>query len=144
MDDASMLHADLAALVGTVLHERYRVESLLGSGGMGAVFKAHHVGLDRDVAIKVLHPEFGRDPTAGKRFEREATSASRLDHPNCVRVTDCATTETGLSYLVMELLTGTELLARLGQPWPPRAAISSAKQIFAGLEHAHYFGIVHR
>jgi serine/threonine protein kinase len=139
-----MLHADLAALVGTMLHDRYRVESLLGSGGMGAVFKGHHTGLGRDVAIKVLHPEFGRDPSVGKRFEREATSASRLDHPNCVRVTDFGTTETGTTYLVMELLSGTELQARLGQPWVPQAMIATAKQMLAGLEHAHHFGIVHR
>jgi hypothetical protein len=139
-----MLHADLAALVGAMLHDRYRVDSLLGSGGMGAVFKGHHVGLDRDVAIKVLHPEFGRDPSVGKRFEREATSASRLDHPNCVRVTDFGTTETGTTYLVMELLSGAELKDRLGQPWAPQAAIATAKQMLAGLEHAHHFGIVHR
>jgi serine/threonine protein kinase len=139
-----MLHADLVALVGATLHDRYRVESLLGSGGMGAVFKGHHTGLGRDVAIKVLHPEFGRDPSVGKRFEREATSASRLDHPNCVRVTDFGTTETGTTYLVMELLSGTELQARLGQPWAPRAMIATAKQVLAGLEHAHHFGIVHR
>jgi eukaryotic-like serine/threonine-protein kinase len=139
-----MLHADLEALVGSTIHERYRVESLLGVGGMGAVFKAHHVGLGRDVAIKVLHPEFGRDPSVGKRFEREATSASRLDHPNCVRVTDFGTTGSGTSYLVMELLAGTELEIRLGQPWPPQVMIATAKQILAGLEHAHHFGIVHR
>jgi serine/threonine protein kinase len=139
-----MLHADLAALVGAMLHERYRVDSLLGSVGMGAVFKGHHTGLGRDVAIKVLHPEFGRDPSVGKRFEREATSASRLDHPNCVRVTDFGTTETGTTYLVMELLSGTELQARLGQPWAPQAMIATAKQMLAGLEHAHHFGIVHR
>jgi serine/threonine protein kinase len=139
-----MLHADLAALVGTTLHDRYRVDSLLGSGGMGAVFKARHVGLDRDVAIKVLHPELGRDPSIGKRFTREATSASRLDHPNCVRVSDFGTTESGTTYLVMELLTGTELDARLGEPWAPKSMIATARQILAGLEHAHHFGIVHR
>jgi serine/threonine protein kinase len=139
-----MLHADLEALVGAKLHERYRVDSLLGTGGMGAVFKGHHVGLGRDVAIKVLHPEFGRDPSVGKRFEREATSASRLDHPNCVRVTDFGTTETGTTYLVMELLSGTELKARLGQPWAAQAMIATAKQMLAGLEHAHHFGVVHR
>ena len=144
VDDASNLHADLVALVGTMLHERYRVDSLLGSGGMGAVFKGHHVGLGRDVAIKILHPEFGRDPSVGKRFEREAKSASRLDHPNCVRVTDFGTTEKGTTYLIMELLTGTELKGRLGQPWPTKSVIATAKQMLAGLEHAHLNGLVHR
>ncbi|KIG14787.1 serine/threonine protein kinase [Enhygromyxa salina] len=144
MSESAHLHPDLEALVGATLHDRYRVDSLLGVGGMGAVFKACHTGLDRDVAIKVLHPEIGRDASVSKRFDREATSASRLDHPNCVRVTDFGTTEAGTKYLVMELLEGTELEARLGRPWAPAATIETAKQILSGLEHAHHFGIVHR
>ncbi|PRQ07291.1 serine/threonine-protein kinase [Enhygromyxa salina] len=144
MSESAHLHPDLEALVGATLHDRYRVDSLLGVGGMGAVFKARHTGLDRDVAIKVLHPEIGRDASVSKRFDREATSASRLDHPNCVRVTDFGTTEDGTKYLVMELLAGSELEARLGHAWSPAATIDTAKQILAGLEHAHHFGIVHR
>ena len=139
-----MLHPDLEALVGTVVHGRYRIDALLGVGGMGAVFRAHHTGLDRDVAIKILHPDIARDPSIGKRFEREATSASRLDHPNCVRVTDFGTTEAGITYLVMEMLEGSELADKLGSPWTAAAAIETATQILAGLEHAHHFGIVHR
>jgi tRNA A-37 threonylcarbamoyl transferase component Bud32 len=142
--DSAKLHSDLEALIGSVLHDRYRVDSLLGAGGMGAVFKARHTGLERDVAIKVLHPEIGRDESVSKRFDREATSASRLDHPNCVRVTDFGTTDKGTKYLVMELLEGSELLDRLSEPWDPEAMIETAKQILAGLEHAHHFGIVHR
>jgi hypothetical protein len=138
------LHPDLQELVGTVVHERYRVDGLLGRGGMGAVFKGHHIGLRRDVAIKVLRPELGRDPSTGKRFDREAHSVSRLDHPNCVRVSDFGTTEGGVKYLVMELLEGAELEASLGQPWEPLRAVDSIIQILEGLEHAHHFGIVHR
>ncbi len=138
------LHLDLQALVGSVIHDRYRVDELLGAGGMGAVFKAHHIGLRRDVAIKVLRPELGRDSTTGKRFDREAHSVSRLDHPNCVRVTDFGTTEGGIKYLVMELLEGAELKASLGQPWAPARAVGTIIQMLEGLEHAHRVAIVHR
>jgi serine/threonine protein kinase len=142
--ETAKLHLDLEALVGSTIHGRYAVESLLGVGGMGAVFKGRHTGLQRGVAIKVLHPEIGRDPAVSKRFDREAQSASRLDHPNCVRVTDFGTTENGTKYLVMELLEGDELDSRLGQPWPPDRAVATIEQVLRGLEHAHYVGIVHR
>jgi serine/threonine protein kinase len=134
----------LAALVGEVLDGHYRLDRLLGAGGMGAVYKAHHTELQRDVAIKILHPDIGGDQSISKRFDREAQSASRLDHPNCVRVTDFGTTPTGVKYLVMELLEGEELGARIGKPWAPEAACVVLDQIFAGLEHAHHHGIVHR
>jgi serine/threonine protein kinase len=142
--ELAKLHSDLEALVGKIIHERYRVDSLLGVGGMGAVFKGYHTGLKRDVAIKLLHPEIGRDESVSKRFDREATSASRLDHPNCVRVSDFGTTESGAKYLVMEFLEGAELEASLGKPWAPLEAVRVAQQMFAGLEHAHHFGVVHR
>ncbi len=144
MGGPAKLHSDLEALVGTVIHDRYRVESLLGVGGMGAVFRGHHVGLRRAVAIKVLHPEIGRDESTSKRFDREATSASRLDHPNCVRVTDFGSTENGTKYLVMEFLEGRELKDSMGQALPPARAVQIAIQIFQALEHAHHFGVVHR
>jgi serine/threonine protein kinase len=134
----------LAALVGQVLDGHYRLDRLLGAGGMGAVYKAHHTELHRDVAIKILHPDIGADPSISKRFDREAQSASRLDHPNCVRVTDFGTTDAGVKYLVMELLEGEELAAKLGKPWAPEAACAVLEQILAGLEHAHHHGIVHR
>jgi serine/threonine protein kinase len=134
----------LAALVGQVLDGHYRLDRLLGAGGMGAVYKAHHTELQRDVAIKILHPDIGADPSISKRFDREAQSASRLDHPNCVRVTDFGTTSAGVKYLVMELLEGEELGARLGKPWAPEAACVVLDQVLAGLEHAHHNGIVHR
>jgi serine/threonine protein kinase len=134
----------LEALVGQVIDGHYRLDKLLGAGGMGAVYKARHLGLERDVAIKILHPDIGGDPSISKRFDREAQSASRLDHPNCVRVSDFGTTAEGIKYLVMELLEGEELHARLGQPWPPDAVLYVIEQVLAGLEHAHACGIVHR
>jgi serine/threonine protein kinase len=131
-------------LVGATLDDRYRIDALLGQGGMGAVFKATHVGLHREVAVKVLHPEIGQDGQIAKRFEREAHSASRLDHPHCVRVTDFGATAEGMKYLVMELLTGCELTKRLGKPWPWADAVGIAEQVLEALIHAHHHGIVHR
>jgi serine/threonine protein kinase len=138
------LHPDLKSLIGSVIHERYRVDELLGRGGMGAVFKGYHVSLQRAVAIKVLHPEVGRDAEMTARFTREAHSVSRLDHPNCVRAIDFGTTDSGVRYLIMELLDGEELQASLGQPWAAAQAIDVAMQILDGLDHAHHCGVVHR
>ncbi|PRQ07420.1 serine/threonine-protein kinase [Enhygromyxa salina] len=136
--------APLEAMIGQVLDDHYRLDALLGAGGMGAVYRARHTSLQRDVAIKVLHPDIGGDPSISKRFDREAHSASRLDHPNCVRVSDFGTTSAGVKYLVMDLLEGRELGASLGKPWDPVDACEVLDQILAGLEHAHHCGIVHR
>src|SRR5690349_25026890 len=89
MDDPHVVSAvDPWALVGQTIAERYRVDALIGVGGMGSVLRCHHLGLGRDIAVKVLHPERSAHPEASARFTREARSASRLDHPNCVRVLD--------------------------------------------------------
>ncbi|MBK8239744.1 MAG: serine/threonine protein kinase [Deltaproteobacteria bacterium] len=140
---------DPAVLVGRVIAERYRVEAVLGRGGMGAVLRCHHLGLQRDVAVKLLHPKLADDREIAARFEREAASASRLDHPNCVRVLDFGAWQAvpgaaPAKYLAMQLLEGGELTAQLGKPLPPRRAIALMQQILAGLEHAHAHGIVHR
>jgi serine/threonine protein kinase len=138
------LDDDLRALVGQVIGGRYRVDAVLGFGGMGAVFRAHHLGLRRDVAVKVLHPDIGLDRRASMRFDREAQSASRLDHPNCVRVTDFGSTKNGIKYLVMELLEGTELKEMLDAPMRPARVVDIALQVLEGLAHAHHQGLVHR
>ncbi len=135
--------AELQALVGQTIDERYRIDEVLGSGGMGAVFKGYHLGLEHEVAIKVLHPDLmGR--TSAKRFQREAQSASKLDHPNIVRVTDFGSLPNGGNYLVMQLLEGQELTDMLGGPWVPERAVNLIMQVCSALEHAHYHGIVHR
>jgi serine/threonine protein kinase len=134
----------LEAFVGRTLQGRYRIDALLGMGGMGGVFRAHHLGLAHDVAIKVLRSEMRSGHIAPARFQREARSASRLDHPNCVRVTDFGELEDGTKFLVMELLVGDELKRRLGAPLDPAEAIDIALQILDGLEHAHAHGVVHR
>jgi len=138
------LHPTLRELPGKTIVERYRVDEALGVGGMGAVFRGRHLGLKRDVAIKVLHPDLTRDPEISKRFDREAHSASRLDHPNCLRVTDVGSTEDGVKFMVMDLLSGGELADRLGAPIPPDRAVLMVLQILRGLEHAHDNGVIHR
>ena len=138
------LAPELARLPGTVLDGKYRIDSVLGIGGMGAVFKAEHVGLKRDVAIKVLHPQITANPEMARRFDREAQSGGRLDHPNCLHVTDFGTTSEGLKYLAMQILVGCELIDMLGVPVEPRRTAELILQITRGLEHAHAQGIIHR
>lgn len=135
---------DLVSLVGTVLDGTYRLDQLIGEGGMGAVFRGRHVIMMRDVAIKVLHPDFNRDPELVRRFDREAQSAARLDHPNCIHVSAYGTTEDGMRYLVMALLEGVELADLLTEPTPPKRAVEWSIQILRGLEHAHGQGVIHR
>ncbi|NVB41147.1 serine/threonine protein kinase [Pseudenhygromyxa sp. WMMC2535] len=146
MSGTQHVSEQVRGLVGQVLADRYALEDLLGAGGMGAVFRAEDRGRGREVAVKVLHPDIGSDPSIAKRFDREAISAARLDHPNIVRVEDHGSTDEGIKYLVMELLVGEELHARLspGRPWPVDEALRVLEQILSALEHAHAAGIVHR
>jgi hypothetical protein len=101
------------ALVGAVLDGSYRVERMLGEGGMGAVYCATHLRLDKPVAIKVMARELGAASEALARFHREAMVTSNLGHPNIVQVFDFSTTPTGEPFLVMELLEGEDLERRL-------------------------------
>lgn len=145
MSDAlATLHQDLQGLVGKTVAGRYRVDALIGVGGMAAVFRAHHEGLKRDVALKVLHPNLSANSEMSARFEREARSASRLDHPNCVQVTDFGATEDGMMYMVMQLLEGAELTGMLQERLESTRAVELVMQILRGLEHAHGKGVVHR
>ncbi|HEY1816864.1 MAG TPA: protein kinase [Kofleriaceae bacterium] len=132
--------------LGSVLDGRYRVDAVLGKGGMGRVYKGEHTGIGRAVAIKVLHPDLGRNKEAAARFQREALASGRLDHPNIVGVSDFGVMEDGSLYLVMEALEGEGLGARLERekrvPWPDAADI--VRQVLAGLRHAHDKGVVHR
>jgi serine/threonine protein kinase len=136
-------------LSGEPLDGKYRIEALLGQGGMGAVYRATHLGTTRTVAVKIIHPRFSQDPTFIDRFRREAEAAGRLRHPNVVDVTDFgfAPTRAGpVAYLVMEYLDGRSLgdvLAeegRLSLAW----AVDILEQVCSAVAEAHRLGIVHR
>jgi serine/threonine-protein kinase len=133
-------------MLGEVLDGRYRVEKLLGRGGMGRVYRAEHVGIGRPVAVKVLDPRGGFEPSARQRFEREAIATGRLRHPNCVGVTDFGMLPDSSLFLVMELLDGVtvdDLLADHTRLPPPRA-VAILRHVLRGLAHAHGQGLVHR
>jgi serine/threonine-protein kinase len=133
-------------LVGTTLEGKYRIESRIGAGGMGAVYKAHHLMLGRDVAVKVLRSEMLADARAAERFRREAQAAARIDHPNAVTIYDFGISADGNAYLVMELLRGTSLRDVLDRDGA--LALDRALEIFtpvcAGIDRAHQLGIIHR
>lgn len=122
------------------------IEQLIGSGGVGAVYKARHRELMMPVAVKVLHESFQSDIDFCRRFYAEALAASRLDHPNITRVIDFGQEPDGQLYFAMEFLDGVELRAVIGKehslPAPRIASIMM--QVCAGLSHAHARGIVHR
>lgn len=135
-----------AALVGRMIAGKYRIESPIGGGAMGAVYRARQLALDKTVAIKVMHPDRAHDTMYAALFQREAKAASRLDHPNSVRVLDFGQEEDGLFYIVMEYFPGRDLLRVLSDDWPlPAARIADLlSQALAALAVAHEMGMVHR
>ncbi|HEX4422391.1 MAG TPA: protein kinase [Kofleriaceae bacterium] len=132
--------------IGSVLDGRYRIDGVLGTGGMGRVYRAEHTKIGKSVAIKVLHADLHRNREASQRFQREAIASGRLDHPNIVGVSDFGVLDDGACYLVMEVLEGESLgdrLARDGRlAW--LEAIDILRGVLAGLRHAHERGVVHR
>jgi serine/threonine-protein kinase len=122
----------------------YRIIQQLGQGGMATVFRAYHAALDRDVAIKVLHPAFTQDPTFLARFQREAKVVARLEHPNIVPVYDFAEHE-GKPYLVMKYIPGETLKARMARgPVAVREGLRMVEAVGAALGYAHGQGVLHR
>jgi eukaryotic-like serine/threonine-protein kinase len=122
----------------------YKIVSLIGSGGMGEVYRARDTRLLRDVALKVLPASFTTDPDRLRRFEQEARAVAALNHPNIVSVYDVGTAD-GIHYIVSELLEGETLRERIGPSgMPARKAIELAIQLANGLAAAHDQGIVHR
>jgi eukaryotic-like serine/threonine-protein kinase len=132
--------------VGSVVAETYQVTRLLGRGGMGSVWEANHLRLPgKRVAIKVLHTDAASDQESLARFRREAEIATRLGHPNIVEVHDFNTLPGGHPYLVLELLVGESLDARMRRgPMAPDQVVRIAGQIAAALAAAHRAGVVHR
>ena len=133
-------------LVGKVIADRYRIVKLLGEGGMGQVYEAAHVNINKRFAIKLLRPEIVSNPDAVARFRQEAWSASSIGHDNIIEIDDFATLPDGSVYLAMEYLAGVALADRMVEE--PPILIGEALQIFiqvsSGLLAAHEKGIVHR
>ncbi len=134
------------ALLGTVLDGRYKIESVLGQGGMGMVFRATQTSVQRPVAVKTLNPALAAAPTFFERFRREAEVASRLRHPNIITIYDFGRAPDNTCYYVMEFLEGEslkEIVKREG-PMSLRRAVNLMEQSARGLAHAHEQHAVHR
>ena len=135
--------------VGHVLDEKYRLERLLGRGGMGAVYLATHLGTARYVALKLITPQFMRNEEFVERFKREARAAGRLRHPNVVDVTDFGFAEVSgepVAYLVMEYLDGCTLGDVLAEEerLPLEWVVDILEQVCSAVHEAHEQGIIHR
>lgn len=132
-------------MIGDVIADRYEVLELVGTGGMSSVYKSHDRLLERNVALKVLHPHFGDDEEYVERFRREARAVAQLSHPNIVTVIDRGEAD-GHQFIVFEYIAGEnlkELVNRTG-PLPVRRAVELAIAIADGLAFAHEAGLVHR
>lgn len=136
----------LPITVGDVIDGRYRVERLLGVGGMGCVYEALHQALNQRVALKFMLPKFARDQSAVDRFTREARAAVRLVTEHVGRVLDLGALPDGTPFLVMELLVGETVEHRLLRegPFPRRVALELIVDTLDALHEAHALGIVHR
>ena len=136
-------------IVGTTLGGRYKIQSLIGQGGMASVYKAHDPNLHRPVAIKVIHPHLSDNPDFFRRFEEEATAVAQLRHPNIVQVYDFAHDE-GLYYMVMEFVMGETLQTRLkrlnesGRLLSNEEAATFTAEICEAAHYAHERGMIHR
>ncbi|MCB9554470.1 MAG: serine/threonine protein kinase [Deltaproteobacteria bacterium] len=132
-------------LIGSVFNDTYRLEEVVGRGGMGVVYAATHLRLSRRFAVKLLFLESAEDEDIAKRFRREAETTSTLEHPNIVDVVDFNQSEAG-PYLVMELLSGQTFAERLSAqcPLPLAEIVNVVEQTAAGLDAAHRRGVVHR
>lgn len=134
------------SLVGRTIAQRYCIEELVGGGAMGDVYRARHVGLGSDVALKIMRPSIAGETSFKERFYREARAASRLEHPNSVRVLDYGQEADGLVYLAMEFLRGRDLLQVIEKEWPlsDERIVDILVQTLAAVSAAHGHGIVHR
>jgi len=133
-------------LVGKTLADRFEILERIGEGGTGVVYRAKQLSVDRTIAIKVLGAHVSTDPSWVKRFHNEARAASRLDHPNTVRLIDFGQTKEGLLFIAMEFLHGKSLrqeIDRVGR-LPPNRVLRIMSQICASLSEAHNQGIIHR
>jgi serine/threonine-protein kinase len=131
--------------IGTTLAGKYQLAELIGAGAMGRVYRAEHLALDAQVAVKLLNPEIATDAQTASRFRTEARAASRLRHPNTIQILDFGQSESGALFIVMELLRG-RTLARIIEEGPPsvRRIVDLLGQALSALDEAHAAGVVHR
>lgn len=145
IDGARLVEAQADPLIGQVI-DRYRIEELLGTGAMAAVYRARHTVLERDFAIKVLFGDLASNRSIVARFRREAQALAVVRHSNIISVVDFGTTEQGLTFLTMDYVRGRtlgDIVDREGpMPWERAARIT--RQIAAGLGEAHRLGLIHR
>jgi serine/threonine protein kinase len=141
-----VVELDQDPVSGTTFAERYVAEAWVAEGGTGRIYRGYDWRSDRHVAIKVLFGDLSADQLARARLVREATMASRLHHPNIVRIFDIGESPDGLVFLVMDFVAGPTLDTRIrGQgPIPATEALRLTRAIAEGLEHAHAHGLVHR
>lgn len=133
-------------LIGAVFTDKYEIEAKLGAGGMCDVYRARHIHIGKEVAVKMLRPELAADPKVVERFEREARAASLVRHPNAINIMDYGVAAGNTPFLVMELVEGAtvrELLKRYGAMTVERVA-GIVNQACAALEAAHSVGVIHR
>jgi serine/threonine-protein kinase len=132
-------------LIGRVIQERYQIEELLGSGGMGSVYRGRHQVINRSVALKFLAPKHARDESSRQRFLREARAVNRVQHEHIIDVSDFGETEDGLVYMVMEFLSGRTLSDDIeAGPMTLSRACHIGLQLSFALARAHELGVVHR
>jgi serine/threonine-protein kinase len=144
--DGEVLEDDPSSIVDTVLDGQYQIESMLGKGGMGAVYRARHILLGDRVAIKILPPEVRTNAEWLRRFRREGQAARRFRHPNAVTVYDLRTASDGTIYMVMEHVEGHTLSQEMKArgPMTPVEAFEILEPIMSVLNTAHAMGVVHR
>ncbi len=133
-------------LLGRTIAGKFVLDQRLGAGAMGAVYRARQTALEKTVAIKVMHGELARDPMFAARFHREAKAASRLDHPNSIRILDYGQDPDGLLYIAMEYLDGRDLAYVLERefPLPSARIVDVLSQALGAVAVAHDLGITHR
>src|ERR1700758_3790309 len=132
-------------MLGRVIAGRYRLEARIGEGGMGVVYRARHVLIDRIVAVKLIRPDLRGETHLRAWMLREARAANRVDHAHIIDIHDIGETEEGELYLVMEYLVGTSLSSELARgPMPLARGVDVLEQMCAALARAHDLGVVHR
>ena len=146
MVSASSSENEEDLLIGRTIAGKFIIESQLGGGAMGDVYLAKHVALDTHVALKIMRDDLAKDNRFAERFQREAKAASKLNHPNSVRVIDYGQEPDGKIYIAMEYLEGRDLLRVINEDWPlpPDRVVAFISQALAALSVAHDLGIIHR